>query len=413
MAAQDTPVATPTGMPPLSFGTGPVATPAGMPPLSVGTGVSRGSSSSLGASAARSGGPASPLVAQPPAGRASSGLAELKICEEWDTPRVQEEDGSQSPCNRTLGTFACTRGGMGVTGLSLSAFGQSLMQVNSKLIGTMSSPDAVHGSINWVRGETIGRGSLGTVFQAMNQEDGTVFAVKEVQINQHDESDLKWKAELENEVSIGKALGKHPRIVSYLGHDYLDSCLYIYLEYMAGGSIAQVLQEFGSFEESLCVVYGRELLEGLDYLHTREPPVVHRDVKGGNILLGLDCQVKLSDFGCSKRTMETMSHTMKGSIPWMAPEVVTNVGYGRMADIWSFGCVLIEMASGTRPWGKLDNPMAAMYKIGMSKETPALPDCVSQEWKDFISLCLQRDASLRPNAKKLLEHELVRDILID
>merc|ERR1712056_95852 len=167
---------------------------------------------------------------------------------------------------------------------------------------------------------------------------------------------------------------------------------------MAGGSMAAVLAQFGALEESLIVVYSKALLEGLDYLHTREPPVVHRDVKGGNVLLGLDCQVKLSDFGCSKRTMETMSHTMKGSIPWMAPEVVTNVGYGRMADIWSFGCVLIEMASGKRPWGKLDNPMAAMYKIGMSEETPPLPANVTPECQDFIGVCVQRDPASRPKA---------------
>merc|ERR1719414_1149544 len=199
----------------------------------------------------------------------------------------------------------------------------------------------------------------------MDQETGQVFAAKEVQINQADEADLKFKRDLENEISIVRAL-KHPRIVSYLGHDNIDSCLYIYLEYMPGGSMAQVLAQFGALDENLLVLYTRELLEGLEYLHTRDPPVVHRDIKGGNVLVGLDCRVKLSDFGCSKRTQDTWSCTMKGSIPWMAPEVIKHTGYGRRADIWSFGCVMIEMASASSPWGKFDNPMAAMHKIGMS-----------------------------------------------
>merc|ERR1711879_1100658 len=100
---------------------------------------------------------------------------------------------------------------------------------------------------------------------------------------------------------------------------------------------------------------------------------------------------KLSDFGCSKRELDTLSRTMKGSIPWMAPEVIKNMGYGRMADIWSFGCVVIEMATGGRPWGKLDNPMAAMYKIGMSQETPPVPANITRECQEFIGACVKRD----------------------
>merc|ERR1719229_669925 len=182
---------------------------------------------------------------------------------------------------------------------------------------------------------------------------------------------------------------------------------------MAGGSMASVLKQFGAFEESLIAVYTRELLEGLDYLHTRDPPVVHRDVKSANVLMGLDTRVKLADFGCSKRTMETMSHTIKGSIPWMAPEVITNMGYGRMADIWSFGCVVIEMATAASPWGKFDNPMAAMRKIGMSKETPPIPEGLSATFQDFVRICVQRDSQQRPYAEALLRHEFVADLLVD
>jgi len=285
----------------------------------------------------------------------------------------------------------------------------------SSLDQTLSSPASLRGkSLKFVRGETLGRGSLGNVFKALNQETGVIFAAKEVLFNHSDPDDLKFKAALENEISICKDL-KHPRIVSYLGHDSIDGCLFIFLEYMPGGSVAQVLKQFGPFDESLITRHARELLEGLEYLHTREPPVIHRDIKGANVLVGLDCRVKFSDFGCSKRTNDTMSHTMKGSIPWMAPEVIQSTGAGRKADIWSFGCLCLEMASETRmPWGtRFDNPLAAMFRIGMSQETPPIPDFFTELCRDFVGLCVQRDPVKRPTAEELLQHELVRDILVE
>lgn len=337
---------------------------------------------------------------------------DVRIDEGWDdddTLRVEKRQDEVPMLNQT-GGFNCTQGSKGVMSLSFSVAGAP-GQV--PFLETLSAPSAVYSSgRTWTRGSAVGHGSLGTVFQAMDQETGQVFAVKEVPINTEDAEDLKFKMDLENEISICKDLS-HPRIVSFLGHDYMNGCLYIYLEYMAGGSMNQVLSQFGPFDESLIAVYTREILEGLDYLHTREPPVVHRDIKGANVLVGLDCRVKLSDFGCSKRNMETMTHTMRGSIPWMAPEVIRSTGYGRMADIWSFGCVVIEMATAKTPWGHFDNPMAAMCKIAMSESTPPVPDDMSKPWKDFIRLCVQRDASKRPTAKELLEHELVRDVVVE
>merc|ERR1712130_888061 len=110
---------------------------------------------------------------------------------------------------------------------------------------------------------------------------------------------------------------------------------------MAGGSLSSVLSQFGHLDESLIAMYTKGLLEGLAYLHSQKPPVMHRDIKGANVLVNLDCVVKLSDFGCSKRTDDTMSRTMKGSIPWMAPEVIMQEGHSTSADIWSFGCLLV------------------------------------------------------------------------
>lgn len=316
--------------------------------------------------------------------------------------------------------WSCTRGEHGVLGVSISQHQASMcLARTARLAETLSSPTAVHGTCRkWAKGATIGQGSLGLVFEAMDQSTGQVFAVKELSINTADKDDMKFKDALENEVSICAALD-HPNIVRYFGHDYMDSQLYIYLEYCIGGSMSGVLKQFGMLEESLIHVYARDLLMGLAYLHTHQPPVVHRDIKGANVLMAEDASVerdlraKLSDFGCSKRAEQTLSNTMRGSIPWMAPEVIRNTGYGRAADIWSFGCVLVEMASAKSPWGKFDNPMAAMCKIGMSKETPPVPEQLSDLCKDLIGRCLQRDPSDRPTAKSLVEHAFLREKVLD
>jgi len=337
-------------------------------------------------------------------------LNQIKRHDAWDA----EESFSQSQGNSSRSrpsNLTCTRGPKGITALSMAC--EAAVQATTSLgFGdTLSSPSAVRGSVmTWARGEVLGHGSLGCVFKAMDQRTGQMFAVKEVRVDAKIDSERKFREALENEVSICKEL-QHPHIVSYMGHDYIDSSLYIYLEYMPGGSVAQVLSQFGAFDESLMTTYARELLEGLTYLHTRSPVVLHRDIKGANILVGLDCHVKLTDFGCSKRTADTMSQSLRGSIPWMAPEVIQQTGYGRRSDVWSFGCVMIEMATARHPWGSFDNPMAAMVKIGMSDATPPLPDTVSQECQSFIGLCTQRDKMLRPHAADLLLHEFVQDPL--
>jgi len=263
------------------------------------------------------------------------------------------------------------------------------------------------GAFTWVRGELIGRGSLGSVWKALNSRTGELMAVKEVVLDPRDSSENKFRQSLQNEIDLYKDL-QHPNIVSYLGNDFINGRLYIYLEYMSGGSISQVLSQFGPIDESLMARYLKGLLQGLDYLHTREHPVLHRDIKGANILVGLDRSVQLSDFGCSKRTGGTANHTLRGSVPWMAPEVMRQSGYGRKADIWSLGCVLIEMSTASPPWGQFDNCLAAMVRIAMSEETPPVPEKVSPLLRDLIITCTRRSPEERPSASQLLEHDFLK-----
>ncbi|CAE8688025.1 unnamed protein product [Polarella glacialis] len=356
-------------------------------------------------------------------------LSELPLKDGWDegSESFSQSRATSSRSRLNYSSVAITKGPRGITSLALAANASgaaagtvSLANFStdsfstprphgSSYEGTMSSPDAIRGSeFAWVKGQILGRGSMGSVYEGLDQRTGQIFAVKEVRIDHKVDSDVRLQKELQNEVDIYKDL-KHAHIVSYLGHDYLSSYLYIYLEYMPGGSVAQVLSQFGPFAEELIQRYAWELLEGMEYLHTRTPIVLHRDIKGANILVGNDGGVKLSDFGCSKRTADTLSQSLRGSIPWMAPEVIQQTGYGRRSDVWSFGCVIIEMATAKHPWGSFDNPMAAMMRIGMSQDVPPVPDMLSAVCQDFIVQCTQRDKNLRPLATTLLQHEFVRD----
>lgn len=266
---------------------------------------------------------------------------------------------------------------------------------------------AVRGqTFTWTRGELLGRGSLGSVWKGRNQLSGEFMAVKEVVLDLQDKYDEKFRTDLQNEVDLNKDL-MHPHIVSYLGNDYINGRLYIYMEYMPGGSISQVLGQKGSLDEHVIARHMRDLLLGLQYLHSRSPTVLHRDVKGANILVARNGSVKLSDFGCSKRSHGTGVHTLRGSVPWMAPEVMCQSGYGRKADIWSLGCVLIEMSTASAPWGTFDNCLAAMVRIAMSNETPAVPPHLSDICRDFAGLCTKRVPEERPDATELLQHALV------
>jgi serine/threonine protein kinase len=138
---------------------------------------------------------------------------------------------------------------------------------------------------------------------------------------------------------------------------------------MSGGSLHSILSEFGSLDEEVIAVYTRQILEGLTYLHKRH--IIHRDIKGANILITNTGVVKLSDFGCSKTlnglstptgaAMDASFRRIKGTIPFMAPEVIRQTGHGRKSDIWSVGCVVIEMATGSMPWAQFSNKVCGLF----------------------------------------------------
>lgn len=251
----------------------------------------------------------------------------------------------------------------------------------------------------WRRGDQIGRGSYGSVYLARDMQDGFIFAVK----NAREEQDSDCE-KLRRELEICEDL-RHPNIVSCLGHEVVKGHLCIYLEYVSGGSMRSHLEQFGALEEPLLRKASRGILKGLDYLHTHNPPVVHRDLKGANVLVDLSFCCKLADFGCSKRSTQTQTFTGCGSAQWCAPEVFKDdLGFGRKADIWSFGCVVLEMATAADPWGKgaFDNMMAVVHVICMSQRTPPIPEAMPPVGRELAGLCLRRSPKERPRCAELL-----------
>ncbi|KAL3680120.1 hypothetical protein R1sor_023076 [Riccia sorocarpa] len=266
-------------------------------------------------------------------------------------------------------------------------------------------------AIRWRKGEIIGAGAYGRVYMGMNLDSGELLAVKQVLITVNNVTKEKAQAhirELEEEVRLLRNLS-HRNIVRYLGTAREEEALNILLEFVPGGSIASLLGKFGSFTEPVIRMYTRQLLLGLEYLHSNN--ILHRDIKGANILVDNKGCIKLADFGASKKVVElaTISEakSMKGTPYWMAPEVIRQTGHNWQADIWSVGCTVIEMATGKPPWSQQFQEVAALFHIGTTKSHPPIPEHLSPDAKNFLLKCLQREPRLRPSAAELLQHPFV------
>nr|XP_012418923.1 PREDICTED: mitogen-activated protein kinase kinase kinase 19 isoform X4 [Odobenus rosmarus divergens] len=213
-------------------------------------------------------------------------------------------------------------------------------------------------------------------------------------------------------VDLLKAL-KHVNIVAYLGTCLEENIVSIFMEFVPGGSISSIINRFGPLPEMVFCKYTRQILQGVAYLH--ENCVVHRDIKGNNVMLMPTGIIKLIDFGCAKRlawaglngTHSDMLKSMHGTPYWMAPEVISESGYGRKSDIWSIGCTVFEMATGKPPLASMDR-MAAMFYIGAHRGLmPPLPEHFSENAVDFVRVCLIRDQHERPSAAQLLKHSFL------
>ncbi|CAL4927401.1 unnamed protein product [Urochloa decumbens] len=284
---------------------------------------------------------------------------------------------------------------------------QQQQQQNSRRKPSVSSvPDSVtreDPSTKYELLHELGKGSYGAVYKARDLRTQELVAVKIISLTEGEEGyeDIRGEIEMLQQCS-------HPNVVRYFGSYQGEEYLWIIMEYCGGGSVADcigITEE--PLDESQIAYICREALKGLAYLHSIFK--VHRDIKGGNILLTEQGEVKLGDFGVAAQLTRTMSkrNTFIGTPHWMAPEVIQESRYDGKVDVWALGVSAIEMAEGMPPRSTV-HPMRVIFMIS-SEPAPMLED--KEKWSllfhDFIAKCLTKDPRLRPAASEMLKHKFI------
>ncbi|XP_068209828.1 mitogen-activated protein kinase kinase kinase 1-like [Palaemon carinicauda] len=264
---------------------------------------------------------------------------------------------------------------------------------------------------DWVRGPLLGTGAFSTCYQARDVRTGTLMAVKQVSFCRNSEEEQgRVEASVEEEILIMSRL-RHGNIVRLLGACRHTTSFSVFTEWMAGGSVATMLDKYGKFSEHVILKYTRQVLAGLAYLHDNK--ILHRDLKGANLLVDSTGQwLRIADFGTAAKMASKSTVTgefqgqLLGTVAFMAPEVLRGEDYGRSCDVWSVGCCVIEMATTKPPWDAdhVSNQLKLMYKIASSALPPAVPDTLSDAARDLALSCLEIKSEKRPPAKELLQH---------
>lgn len=272
------------------------------------------------------------------------------------------------------------------------------LQIISKLQSICTQGDPKELYVDLIK---IGQGASGGVYIAHDVSKGNcTVAIKQMNLEQQPKKEL-----IINEILVMKG-SKHPNIVNYIDSYLVKGDLWVIMEYMEGGSLTEIVTHSVMTEGQIGAVC-RETLKGLKFLHSKG--VIHRDIKSDNILLDINGNIKMTDFGfCAQiNEINLKRTTMVGTPYWMAPEVVSRKEYGPKVDIWSLGIMVIEMIEGEPPYLN-ETPLRALYLIA-TNGTPSLkePEALSYDIRRFLSWCLQVDFNKRATADDLLHDKFI------